>query len=256
MQHLFGLDGRPALVTGGNGGLGLAMARGLQLAGALVAVTGRNPNKNAAARALLGEAALVVEADVADEETVERAAEKVASAFGGLDILVNNAGAFRGGSVTQLSLSDWRAVVDSHLSGAFLCTKNAVPHLAVADGGKVINIGSMYSCFGDPDFADYTAAKTGLLGLTRALAVELAPQHIQVNAILPGWYETDLTRGMPHSAHGAQIRAKTPAGRWGDLDDLIGPVVFLASAASDFVTGASLPVHGRYLIADRERRKA
>jgi 2-deoxy-D-gluconate 3-dehydrogenase len=256
MQHLFALDGRTALVTGGNGGLGLAMAQGLQLAGAQVAVTGRNPHKNAATQALLGEAGLVVEADVADEKTVKRATEKIASAFGSLDILVNNAGAFRGGPVTHLSWSDWRAVVDSHLTGAFLCTKHTVPYLAAAGGGKVINIGSMYSYFGAPDLADYTAAKTSLLGLTRALAVELAPQHIQVNAILPGWYETDITRGMPHSTLGEQIRRKTPAGRWGDLDDLIGPVIFLASPASDFVTGATLPVDGGYLIADRQRTEA
>lgn len=256
MQDLFVLDGYAALITGGNGGIGMAMARGLQRAGAQVAVTGRNHDKNVAARGVLGDGALVVEADVADvadEQSVQAVTEKVASAFGGLDILVNNAGAFRGGPLEQLSFSDWCAVLDSHLTGAFLCTKHSVPFFAAAGRGKVINIGSMYSCFGAPEFADYSAAKTGILGLTRALAVELAPQHIQVNAILPGWYETDLTRGMPDSALGEQIRRKTPAGRWGDLDDLIGPVVFLASRASDFVTGAALPVDGGYVIADRLR---
>lgn len=253
MADLFGLEGRTALVTGGNGGVGLAIARGLQHAGARVAVTGRRADKNAAARAVLGPDALVVEADVTDETAVHRAIDEVAAEFGGLHILVNNAGAFRGGPVTRLSLSDWRAVLDSHLTGAFLCTKHAVPHLVAAGGGKVVNVGSIYSRFGAPDFADYTAAKTGLLGLTRALAVELAADRIQVNALLPGWFETDLTRGLPASELGEQIRRKTPAGRWGQLDDLIGPTVFLVSRASDFVTGIALPVDGGYLVSERQR---
>lgn len=253
MDPLFQLNGQVALVTGGNGGIGLALARGLQQAGALVAVTGRSPEKNAFARADLGEDALVIEADVTDEPAMTQAIDDVASSFGGLSILVNNAGAFQGGSITQMTLADWHAVLESHLTGAFVSTKHAVPHIAAQGGGKVINIGSMYSCFGPPDFAVYAAAKTGLLGLTRALAVELAPLGIQVNALLPGWYETDLTSGMPGSALGEQIRRKTPAGRWGVLDDLIGPLIFLASGASEFVTGAALPVDGGYLVADRLR---
>lgn len=252
MEDLFGLAGRTALVTGGNGGIGLAVARGLQRAGARVAIAGRDPDKNNAARAVLGEEGLVVEADVTDEAAIEQAITAVASALGGLHILVNNAGGFRGGPVTQLSLSGWRAVLDSHLTGAFLCAKHAVPHMVAAGGGKVVNIASVYSHFGAPDFADYSAAKAGLLGLTRALAVELAPDHIQVNALALGWYETDLTRGMP-SALVEQIRRKTPAGRWGEFDDLVGPAIFLSSRASDFVTGIALPVDGGYLVADRLR---
>jgi 2-deoxy-D-gluconate 3-dehydrogenase len=252
MQELFNLEGRSALVTGGNGGIGLAIARGLQRAGARVAITGRDENKNAAARAFLGDLALVLRAEVTDEGEVERAITEAASSFGGLHILVNNAGGFSGGPVTELSLTGWRSVLDSHLTGAFLCTKHAAPHLASAGGGKVVNIASVYSYYGAPDFADYSAAKAGLLGLTRALAVELAPQNIQVNALSLGWYVTDLTRRMPADLV-EQIRRKTPAGRWGELDDLIGPAVFLSSRASDFVTGVALPVDGGYLVADRLR---
>jgi 2-deoxy-D-gluconate 3-dehydrogenase len=252
MEDLFTLKGRNALVTGGNGGIGLAIARGLQRAGARVAIVGRNEEKNAAAGAALGDQAVVLRADVTDEAEVERAVAEAASSLGGLHILVNNAGGFHGGPVTELSLAGWRTVLDSHLTGAFLCTKHAVPHLASADGGKVVNIASLYAHYGPPDFADYSAAKAGLLGLTRALAVELAPQNIQVNALALGWYVTDLTRGMPADLV-EQIRRKTPAGRWGELDDLIGPAVFLSSRASDFVTGVALPVDGGYLVADRLR---
>jgi 2-dehydro-3-deoxy-D-gluconate 5-dehydrogenase len=249
----FRLDGRVALVTGGNGGIGLALARGLQRAGASVAVTGRNPAKNSRARIELGPDALVLAVDVTNEDAVADAVDQVASVLGRLSVLVNNAGAFRGGAITDLPLPAWREVLDSHLTGAFLCAKHAARHMKAAGEGKIINVGSMYSCFGPPDFADYAAAKAGLLGLTRALAVELASDHVQVNAILPDWFETNLTRGMPGSRLGEQIRRKTPAGRWGELDDLVGPVVFLASPASDFITGAALPVDGGYLVADRFR---
>ena len=250
----FSLTGRVALVTGGNGGLGLAMALGLSAAGAQVAVTGRDEAKNDLARRALGDRGTVIRADVTDEDAVASSIASIVDRFGRLDVLVNNAGGFGGGAVTDLTLEQWRAVIDSHLTGAFLCSKHAARRMRQqATGGKIINIGSMYSAFGPPDFADYAAAKTGLIGLTRALAVELAADGIQVNALLPGWYETDLTRGMPASEIGEQIRRKTPAGRWGIDTDLAGPVVFLASAASDFVTGALLPVDGGYLVADRMR---
>jgi 2-deoxy-D-gluconate 3-dehydrogenase len=240
------------LVTGGNGGLGLAMASGLWRAGAQVAVTGRNEAKNDEARRVLGPDNLVVTADVTEEASVVSTIDTVVQRLGRLDVLVTNAGSFAGGSVTELTLTAWRSVIDSHLTGAFLCAKHAAARMRErGKGGKIINIGSMYSLFGPPDFADYAAAKSGVLGLTRALAVELAADRIQVNAVLPGWFETDLTRGMPASDVGEHIRRKTPAGRWGLGEDLVGPVVFLASSASDFVTGAVLPVDGGYAVADR-----
>jgi len=180
------------------------------------------------------------------------AVRSVVDRFGRLDVLVNNAGGFAGGPVSELSLASWRTVIDSHLTGAFLCAKHAAARMREQRaGGKIINIGSMYSLFGPPSFADYAAAKSGMLGLTRALAVELAADEIQVNAVLPGWFETDLTRGMPASELGEYIRRRSPAGRWGVGEDLVGPVVFLASPASDFVTGAVLPVDGGYSVTDR-----
>jgi 2-deoxy-D-gluconate 3-dehydrogenase len=215
-------------------------------------VTGRKEAKNDEARRVLGPDNLVLAADVTDEASVVTTVATVVERFGRLDVLVNNAGSVAGGPVTELTLAAWRSVIDSHLTGAFLCAKYAAARMREAGaGGKIINIGSMYSVFGPPEFADYAAAKSGMLGLTRALAVELAADRIQVNALLPGWFETDLTRGMPAGEAGEYIRRKTPAGRWGVGGDLVGPIVFLASSASDFVTGAVVPVDGGYAVADR-----
>lgn len=249
---LFSLEDKTVLITGGNGGLGRALAFGLRAAGARVAVTGRNPEKNTAIAQELGDASLVLSLDVRQEDAVQHTIAQVVDHFGRLDILVNNAGLFRGGSVLELSRDDWDAVISTHLTGSFLCAKHAAKTMVTqGSGGKIINIGSIYSLFGAPDFADYGSAKAGILGLTRALATELAPYNIQVNSILPGWYETDLTRGMPTTPLGETIRRKTPAGRWGEPQELVGTAVFLASAASDFVTGVSIPVDGGYSIAER-----
>jgi 2-dehydro-3-deoxy-D-gluconate 5-dehydrogenase len=245
----FSLAGRTALVTGGNGGLGFAIARGLRSVGAIVAVTGRDTAKNETAIGELGGEA-VFELDVRDEQAVEAVVRGVVTRFGSLDILVNNAGVGRAGFVDELRIEEWDEVVGSHLRGAFVCSKHAVPHMRARGGGKIVNVGSMFSLFGPPGFSPYAAAKTGILGLTRALAVELAPT-IQVNAMLPGWFETDLTRSTRASPRGDEIRRRTPAGRWGEPSDFIWPVIFLASAASDFVTGVALPVDGGYAVSER-----
>jgi 2-dehydro-3-deoxy-D-gluconate 5-dehydrogenase len=194
----------------------------------------------------------VLAGDVRDETAVAAAVSGAVERFGRLDILVNNAGNYHGGSVLEMTETDWHAVIDTHLTGSFLCAKHAARAMvARGEGGKIINIGSMYSIFGPPSSVSYAAAKTGIIGLTRALAVELAVHDIQVNAILPGWYETGMTRGAPATEWGERIRRKTPAGRWGSCEDLIGAAVFLASPASDFVTGVTLPVDGGYAVADR-----
>lgn len=253
MNHkLFSLDGRVALITGGNGGLGRTMALGLRDAGAQVVVTGRNQEKNDAVAHDLGDPAAVLPLDVRDEDAVRDTVAQVLERYGHLDVLINNAGNGQVRSVLDTSLQDWRSVIETHLTGAFICSKHAGRAMVErGEGGKIINIGSMYSQYGAADIASYGTAKTGVLGLTRALAVELAAHRIQVNAILPGWFETDLTRGMPDSEWGQIIRRKTPAGRWGNPTDLVGAAIFLASAASDFVTGAALPVDGGYLVSDR-----
>jgi 2-dehydro-3-deoxy-D-gluconate 5-dehydrogenase len=248
-DQLFSLDGRVALVTGGNGGLGLAIARGLRSAGATVAVTGRDPAKNEMASREFGSDA-VFELDVRDEDRVENVVRDLVGRFGSLDVLVNNAGVGRGGAVDELAVEAWDEVVGSHLRGAFLCSKHAVPSMRGRGRGKIVNVGSMFSLFGPPGFSPYAAAKTGMLGLTRALAVELAPT-IQVNAVLPGWFETELTRDTRASPRGDEIRRRTPAGRWGEPADLVGPTIFLASPASDFLTGVAVPIDGGYAVSER-----
>ncbi|GGO94372.1 SDR family NAD(P)-dependent oxidoreductase [Wenjunlia tyrosinilytica] len=251
-QGLFSLTGRVALVTGGNGGIGKALALGLKGAGATVVITGRDRAKNRGVEAEFGGADSIIRLDVRDESAVSCAVASVVERFGRLDVLMNNAGNFRAASLLDMSLDDWNVVVDTHLTGSFLCAKYAARAMVQGgEGGKIVNIGSMYSLYGPPGFVNYAAAKTGILGLTRAMAVELGVHGIQVNAILPGWYETDITQGVPATERGERVRRKTPAGRWGEPGDLVGAAVFLAGSASDFVTGVALPVDGGYAIADR-----
>jgi 2-deoxy-D-gluconate 3-dehydrogenase len=252
LDNLFSLDRRVALVTGGNRGLGRAIALGFQRAGAHVAVTGRDPAKNAAIGHELAADGTVFALEVRDEEAVAATVAQVVERFGRLDILVNNAGMVQDGSVLTMHRADWDAVLETNLTGLFLCAKHAAAAMIAGGvGGKIINIGSIYSLFGTPSFAGYGTAKAGVLGLTRALAIELAVHGIQVNALLPGWYETDMTAGMPGSPLGEEIRRRTPAGRWGRPEDLVGAAIFLASAASDYVTGVQLPVDGGYAVTER-----
>lgn len=252
MENLFSLQGRAALITGGNGGIGRVIALAFREAGARVVVTGRNPVKNQAMGQELGDTESVLPLDVYDEAAVERTIGLVCERFGRLDILINNAGQSRRGFVPELSKDEWEDVLKVNLTGSFLCAKHAAKSMmASGRGGKIVNIGSMYSLFGPPNVASYAASKTGLLGLTRALAVELCKHNIQVNAILPGWYLTEMTghlKGMPLADY---VRRKTPAGRWGNPQDLVGVAILLASTASDFITGAAIPVDGGYSVADR-----
>ena len=249
---MFDLSGKTALVTGGNGGIGLAMAQGLARAGARVVVTGRNADKLQAAVAslqALGAQAHAEAADVCDEAAVAALVARVAERCGRLDILVNNAGTTVRKPVQQLSLAEWHQVMDTNLTSAFLCSRAAYP-LLQRRGGKVINIGSMTSIFGAAFAPAYSASKGGIVQLTRALATGWAADQIQVNAILPGWIDTDLTQRARVEVDGLHERvlARTPAGRWGRPDDLAGMAVFLASAASDFVTGTAIPVDGGYSV--------
>ena len=175
----------------------------------------------------------------------------MAERCGRLDILVNNAGTNVRKPVDQLALAEWNQVMDTNLTSAFLCCRAAHPHLKAAGGGKIINIGSMMSIFGAPFAPAYGASKGGIVQLTRSMAASWAADGIQVNAVLPGWIETELTDGARAQVPGLNERvvARTAAGRWGQPEDLAGIAVFLASAASDFVTGTAIPVDGGYSIA-------
>lgn len=252
IENLFSLNGRVAFITGGNGGLGRAMALAYREAGAQVVVTGRNPEKNQAMGQELGDPSLVLPLDVYDEPAVERAIGQVRERFGQLDILVNNAGQARRGSAPELSKTDWEDILKVNLTGAFLCAKHAArAMIAGGRGGKIINIGSMYSLFGPPNVVSYAASKTGLLGLTRGLAAELSQHNIQVNALLPGWVMTEMNGHHQGTPLADYVRRKTPAGRWGNPQDLVGVAILLAASASDFITGAAIPVDGGYSVVDR-----
>jgi len=247
-MNLFDLKGKTALVTGGNGGIGLGMADGLVKAGAKVAIAGRDAAKNAAAAKKLG--AIAIAADVTDEKACRGMVDEAARKLGRLDILVNNAGINIRKRPEEYQLEEWHRVLESNLTSAFVACQAAYPHMQRAKGGKIVNIGSMMSIFGASFVAPYAASKGGIVQLTRALATAWAKDNIQVNAVLPGWIDTALTRRAREEVSGLDERvlARTPAGRWGVPEDLAGIAVFLCSGASDFVTGTAIPVDGGYAV--------
>ena len=250
---LFSLKDKVALVTGGNGGIGLGMAEGMARAGAHVMIAGRNRDKSAsavAALAKLGVQADSVAVDVQEAASCSAMIAETVKRFGRLDILCNNAGMNIRGAPESLTPQQWREVLSINLDGAFYCSQSAYPALKAAGGGKIINIGSMFSIFGAAFNTAYAASKGGIVQMTKALATAWAKDNIQVNAILPGWIDTELTRNARAQVDGLHDRvlARTPAARWGAPADFAGVAVFLASPASDFVTGASIPVDGGWSI--------
>lgn len=249
----FSLAGRVALITGANSGIGLTLATAFRDAGARVAIGGRRAERNAQAAAGLGSQAAAITLDVSDEASVERAVEEIVLRFGRLDILVNNAGLIsRRGSVMELDRADWQRVIDTNLTGAFLCTKHAAQRMRAQGGGKIINVASVYALIAPSRGLQvaYTVAKHALIGLTRVNAVELAPLGIQVNAVAPGWYFTEMTEELRGTGFHHAIERRTPAGRWGETRDLVGAVRFLAASASDFVSGTVIQVDGGFLASD------
>jgi 2-deoxy-D-gluconate 3-dehydrogenase len=247
----FDLSGRVAIITGGNGGLGLGMARGLARAGAAIAIAARQEKKGLAAAAELNGAGFRCKfypLQVSSAASCREIVERVVGDFGRCDILINNAGTTIRKRPEKITEEEWRQVLDVNLGGALFCAQAVYPHMKAAGGGKIINIGSMYSIFGAPVVAPYAASKGGLVQLTRSLACAWAADNIQVNAILPGWINTDLTKSAREQIEGLHdsVLARTPAGRWGEPDDLAGAAVFLSSPASDFVTAAVLPVDGGF----------
>ncbi|MGQ0650817.1 MAG: SDR family NAD(P)-dependent oxidoreductase [Betaproteobacteria bacterium] len=247
-MNLFDLKGKTALVTGGNGGIGLGMAQALAAAGARVAIAGRDEKKNAAAASALG--GLAIKVDLQQEKACRAAVDEAAEKLGRLDILVNNAGMNVRKRPEEYSLEEWRLVMDTNLTSAFVAAQAAYPHMKRAGAGKIVNIGSMMSIFGAAFVAPYGASKGGIVQLTRALACAWARDNIQVNAVLPGWIDTDLTRRARQDVSGLHERVlgRTPAGRWGTPDDHAGIAVFLGGPASDFVTGTAIPVDGGYSV--------
>jgi 2-dehydro-3-deoxy-D-gluconate 5-dehydrogenase len=252
-SKLFDLSGKVAIVTGGNGGIGLGMAHGLADAGADIAVVARNEAKSNAAVADLrdrGVRAMSVTADVTDKAAVAAMAARVRSEFGRIDILVNNAGINIRKAPHALDLDEWDSVIRTNLTSAFLCSQAVHSVMKQAGGGKIINIGSMMSIFGASYAPAYAASKGGIVQFTRSCAVAWAADNIQANAVLPGWIDTDLTRRAREQVDGLHERvlARTPAARWGAIADFAGIAVFLSSGASDFLTGAAIPVDGGFSV--------
>jgi 2-deoxy-D-gluconate 3-dehydrogenase len=249
----FDLSGRVAIVTGGNGGIGLGMARGIARAGGQVAVIGRNTAKNAAAVAELeglGANCLAIEADVTRDDECRSLVDHAAAHFGRVDILVNNAGTALRKQPQDHTMQDWRRIIDTNLSSAFACSHAAYPHMKAAGGGKIISIGSVMSIMGASFAVAYAASKGGIVQMTRALATAWAADNIQVNAVLPGWIDTDLTKGARREVAGLDERVltRTPAGRWGTPADFEAITVLLCGTGSQYITGTAIPVDGGYTI--------
>ena len=249
VMDLFRLDGRSALVTGGTRGLGRVMAEALAEAGASVCITSRSINtaRTAAKEIAAASGARVegIEAEVTTADGVNRLVDVANREFGRVDILVNNAGVNIRGTVGELSEWDWDTVLDTNLKGVFLLSRAFGPAMCERRWGRVINLSSMLASVGLPGRAPYAASKAGVVGLTRVLALEWAASGVTVNAICPGPFATDMNRQLLNDPEKyAAFVQKLPVGRWGELHEIKGIVVFLASEASSFVTGAALAIDG------------
>ena len=250
MASPFDLAGRTALVTGGGSGLGLAMARGLAEAGARVVLNGRGLAKLDAAAAALKSVGLQAETaafDVTDSAAVAAGIADLVARFGAIDILVNNAGVQHRAPIEEFSDADWRRVMATNLDAPFFLARAVIPAMKARRSGKIINIGSLMSSLARPTTVPYQVSKGGIAMLTRGLAVELAPHGIQVNAIAPGFFATEMNSALTSNPEfSAWVAKRTPAGRWAKPEELAGAAVFLASTAADFVTGQTLYVDGGF----------
>jgi 3-oxoacyl-[acyl-carrier protein] reductase len=248
---MFHLTDRVALVTGASQGIGEAIARALAEAGAKVVLAARNREKLAAVLAGIEAArgqALAVGMDVADPAQVKAAFQQAIERFGRLDILVNNAGITRDGLSMRLKIEDWESVLRTNLTGAHLCAQQAIPSMLRQRWGRIINISSVVAQMGNPGQVNYVAAKAGMIGLTKSLALELASRHITVNAVAPGFIETEMTQALPEKAV-EQLSARIPLGRLGTPADVAGAVVFLSSEEAGYITGHVLSVNGGMYMA-------
>lgn len=250
-MKMFDLGGKVAVVTGGNGGIGLGMALGLAHAGADIVIASRDPQKNAAAEAQLraaGVRAIAVPTDIRRAEACRALVDKAVDQFGRVDILVNNSGINYRKQPQDFTLEEFHDVMDTNLTAAFVLCQAVYPHFVRQGGGKIINIGSIASFMGSAVGAAYAPSKGAIVQLSKALAVAWAKDNIQVNAILPGWIDTPLSERSRSELPGLSemVVGRTPAGRWGRPEDFAGAAVYFASAASDFVNGASLVIDGGY----------
>lgn len=253
----FDLTGRLALVTGSGRGIGHAIARGYALAGARVVLNGRDTARLGAAAAELRQEIVsrdprrspddvqVSAFDVTDTVAAEEACEAVVAAHGCPDVVVNNAGIQIRGALTEMPADDWKRVIDVHLTGGFVVGRTFARHMLPRGSGKIINVCSVQSRLVRATTAPYAAAKTGLSGLTRAMCAEWAPSGIQVNGLAPGYIDTELNASLVADPDVSDwITRRTPAARWGRVEDVVGPAIWLASAAADFVNGQVIYVDG------------
>jgi 2-deoxy-D-gluconate 3-dehydrogenase len=249
---LFDLTGNVAVITGGNGGIGRSIAIGLAESGASVAIFGRNEEKNKKTLAELkktGVPVMALQVDISNRSKLAPALKKVVDELGKISILVNNAGIVSlSGGVLNETEEDWDGVIETQLNAVFLLSKLVAKSMVEQKKGKIINIGSMYSFFGSGLIPSYSTAKGAVIQLTKSMAIELAPFNVQVNAIAPGWFETDMTAPVKTMPLNDEIILRTPAGRWGQTDEIAGTAIFLASKASDFVTGETIRVDGGFAI--------
>ncbi len=250
---LFDLSGRVALVTGAYRGLGFSIARGLAQAGATVILNGRKPDELAKAAKVLADAGFKADIavfDITDRAAIATAVNAVIAKHGAIDILVNNAGIQRRGPLVDFPQREWDEIIATNLTAPFVMSQAVLAGMIAKKRGKIIHVASLMSELARPTVVPYTAAKGGVRQLTRGMAVELAPMGIQVNAIAPGYFATEMNRALIDNAEfNAWVCKRTPAGRWGKPDELAGLAVFLASGASDYMTGQMLVMDGGMSVA-------
>jgi 2-deoxy-D-gluconate 3-dehydrogenase len=253
-MNMFSLSGKTAIITGGNSGIGLGMAKGLAEAGANVVIIGRNKIKNEDSIKVLTQyevKSISIEADVRNAAEISKALKIIKGTFKEINILINNAGTTIRSQPENLTEKDWHFVMDSNLTSAFLFSKACYPEFKKAGGGKILNNGSMLSLFGSSWGSVYGASKGGIMQMTRSHATAWAKDNIQVNCFLPGWIDTALTKEARITIPdlNEKVSSRTPAGRWGQPNDLAGAAVFLSSSASDFITGIAMPIDGGFSIS-------